>query len=321
MRSFLCCPFHVFALFISLAILGGSALAKEPGMPPTVAPGAQLVEVYGADSFFEGPTWDPKGGKLYFTSFPSGQASTQILRLESPGKVTVWLDRTEGVNGTYLSVDGRLLGAQAYGHRVMSYAFGADGPADTKVLYHNAKLNQPNDVCQTPAGHIYFTDPDWTKKQTSAVYHLNAQGRATKVISDMPLPNGVKASPDGRTLYVGDSELLHWKSFPINDDGSLGAGRVFLAPPTDNKDAEVATPDGMAVDEHGNLYLSGHGGVWAASPQGKILGFIDTPTFCSNAAFGGAQGKTLYLTCAKHLYSLEMTVCGAPTTRTSGDEQ
>src|SRR3954464_13089771 len=102
----------------------------------TVAEKAALVVEYADDRFFEGPTWDPKGRKLYFTAFGKDK-DTRILRLDGRGKVKVWLGRTEGGNGTFLSSTGRLLGAQAYGHRVVSYAIGPDGPSDTKVLYAN----------------------------------------------------------------------------------------------------------------------------------------------------------------------------------------
>ena len=296
-------------LLVVLSSLSAVARADEQPAPrpPTVAKDAPLVEAYGDERFFEGPTWDPVSGALYFAAFPKDPANTQFLRLDGPGKVTVWLDKSEGLNGSCLSVDGRLLGAQAYGHRVMSYAFGTSGKAeDAKVLYYNPKLNQPNDICQTPRGDIYFTDPDWSGKGHSGVYRLDTKGHAARIITDLPLPNGIKCSLDGRTLYVGDSQLLHWKAYPIKEDGSIGNGRVFFDAPTDNKDA----PDGMALDEHGNLYLSGRGGLWAATPEGKLLGFVDTTTFCSNAAFGGADGKTLYLTCATKLFSLAMNVRG-----------
>src|SRR5580692_233269 len=124
------------------------AAAEESatGMPSTVADGAKLVSVYHDDRFFEGPAWDTQTGKLYFTAFGSPQENTQILRLDAPGKVAVWLDKTEGVNGMFLANDGRLLGAQAFGHRVLSFAFGDAGPSDTKVLLFEPKLHQPNDV-------------------------------------------------------------------------------------------------------------------------------------------------------------------------------
>lgn len=277
-------------------------------MPSTVEPGASLVEVFADDRFFEGPSWDAGTGKLYFTAF--GKDNQQILRLDAPRQVAVWLDNTEGVNGTFLSRDGRLLAAQAYGHRLLSYGIGPDGPNDTQVLVHDARLNQPNDVCQTARGHLYFTDPDFRQRKTSAVYRLDAEGRFTRVIDDMPLPNGLIASLDGRTLYVADSHEKLWRSYPILDDGDLGPGRVFFQPDADNQDP----PDGMTIDADGNLYLSGRGGVWVVRPDGRPLGLIATAEFCSNVTFGGREGKTLYLTCRGKVYSLSMSVQGGATT-------
>jgi gluconolactonase len=298
---------------ISLIVVLGAALitcrttltAAEPPLPPTVAPGAKLVEEYAADSFFEGPTWDPKTGKLYFTSFPENKPQ-QILRLDAPGKVAVWMDDTKGVNGTYLSLDGRLLGAQAYGHHLVSYGFGRDGPDDPVDLIGSDTWNQPNDVCQTPGGDIYFTDPDFRNRETSKVFRLSPRGELSIVIDDMPVPNGVIASGDGKTLYVGDSHQVLWRSYPIRDDGSLGPGKVFFDPDTDDRNP----PDGMSIDANGNLYLSGRGGVWVATPEGESLGLISIPEFCANVTFGGADGKTLYMTCSGKLYSLTMRVRG-----------
>lgn len=288
---------------VCLLVVALPASAEDPPLPETVAEGAALEEVYGDERFFEGPTWDPQHQRLLFTAFGE---NTQILRLDEPGKVTVWLDSSEGVNGTYLSNDGRLLGAQAYGHRVMSYGFGPDGPSDAQVLYFDETLNQPNDVCQALNGDIYFTDPDFDQMKTSAVYRLEPEGAAVKIIDDMPVPNGLKTSLDGRTLVVGDSHLALWRAYTLADDGPATDGRVFFDPETERRDA----PDGMALDEDGNYYLSGRGGVWVASPAGESLGLIPVPEFCSNVTFGGADGRTLYLTCSKKVYSLAMNVRG-----------
>lgn len=296
----------LFALLLTYAtsLSAGPSWGAEPPLPATVVEGANLEEVFADDCFFEGPTWDPAGGKLYFTAFYGD--NQRIFRLDSPGHVAVWLDKSQGVNGTYLSLDGRLLGAQAYGHRLVSYGFGPDGPSDAETLLFAPGLNQPNDVCQTPNGNIYFTDPDFQGQIDSAVFRYRANGEVTKVIDDMPVPNGLIASLDGRTLYVGDSHLALWRAYPISEDGTVGPGAVFFDPPTDNR----SPPDGMSIDEQGNLYFSGRGGVWVASPEGRSLGFIPVPEFCSNVTFGGPDGRTLYLTCDKKVYALAMNVSG-----------
>ncbi len=280
-------------------------MSQDPPWPRTVEPGATLVEVYSDDRFFEGPTWDMRNGKLYFTAF--AKENQQILRLDRPGQVTVWMDKTEGVNGTFLSLNGRLLGAQAYGHRVVSYGIGPDGPIAPNILAANAGWNQPNDVCQTPSGDIYFTDPDFRDRKSSAVYRLSSDGNVAKVITHMPLPNGLVASVDGKVLYVSDSHLKLWRSYPIHPDGSLGVGQVFFNPETEDR----SDPDGMTVDEYGNVYFAGRGGVWVVQPDGDALGLIPVPEFCSNVTFGSAHGKTLFLTCKGKVYHLAMRVHGS----------
>jgi gluconolactonase len=300
----------LLVVFALLAVLGSNQLARgdevATGMPSTVAEGAKLVSVYHDERFFEGPAWDTKTGKLYFTAFAGKE--TQILRLDEPGKVTVWLDKTEGVNGMYLANDGRLLGAQAFGHRVLSFAIGESGPADTKALLDNPKLHQPNDVAQSPNGDVYFTDPDFDKGQTSAVYVITTKGEVKKIIEDMRITNGLKVSNDGGTLYVADDAPMNWRKYSIQPDGSVGPGQLFFDPPLPME--KRAAPDGMSIDEHGRLYLSGSGGVWVVDKFGVSLGLIAIPEFCSNVTFGGAEGKTLYLTCSKQVYSLATNARG-----------
>jgi len=287
--------------------------AQQVPVPPTVVSEAKLQSVYKDSRFFEGPVWDPATKKLYFTAFGKEKSDTQILRLDAPGQVTVWSDKTEGVNGMALGNDGRLLGAQAFGHRVLSYQIGPNGPTDTKVLLFNAGLNQPNDVAQAPNGDIYFTDPDFEKQQTSAVYLLLADGTVKRIITDMQVPNGLKVSNDGRVLYVADDGPMNWRFYPILADGSVGPGSLFFDPPVAAEKRQA--PDGFTIDERGTLYLSGSGGVWAVDRMGTLQGMIPVPEFCSNVAFGGDDGKTLYLTCDKQVYSLAMKVRGGQFSR------
>jgi hypothetical protein len=183
---------------------------------------------------------------------------------------------------------------------------GAAGPEDVQILAANASWNPPNDLCQTYSGNIYFTTPDFNNRTTSAVYRISPFGAVTKVIADMTLPNGVRASNDGGTLYVSDSWQKWWRSYPILPDGSLGAGSLFFNPVTPNQN----DPDGMTVDESGNVYLTGRGGVWIVSPQGQQIEMVSVPQTVANVTFGGPDGKTLYLVCNGKVYSLAMQVRG-----------
>ncbi len=279
-------------------------------MPPTVADGAKLAVVYSDDRFFEGPAWDPVSGRLYFTAFRN--QDTQVLRLEAPGKVTVWMDQTRGVNGMHLSRTGRLLGAQAFGHNLLSMKIGPNGPEDVNNLasgFQGQTFNQPNDVTESPSGGMYFTDPDFDTKTKSAVYYLSVDGKLSRVITHLKIPNGIVVSNDGKTLYVSDSFEKRVYSYPINLDGSVDLGKVsiFFDPVTENRN----DPDGMCSDAEGNLYFAMRGGIWVVSPAGKTLGLIAVPEFCSNLTFGGKDGKTLYITGDKKVYSLAMKARGA----------
>ncbi len=297
----------VVCVLTSLALLQTPAItaAQELGYPPTAAAGARLTQVYAGEGFYEGPMWDPQSGKLYFTGFFDNNSVLQVLRLDEPNQATVWEGESKGVNGTFLSLDGRLLGAQGMGKAIVDWKIGESGPEDGKTLYQSDELNQPNDLCQTADGRIYFTDPNF-QTQVSGVYLLK-DGQATKIIDDIPAPNGIMTSPDGKTLYISDSGDKFWRRYALDENGLPGDEQTFFQPDVANQNS----PDGMTIDADGNLYFAGRGGVWMVSPEGEALGFVPIPEFCSNVTFGGEDGKTLYMTCAGKLYMLKMTVTGA----------
>ena len=302
-------PLRVRTLVLAaLVVVGRFAFAEAPAeehpMPPTVEAGAKMVELFTEKNWYEGPSWDPATKKLYFTKYT--KQNQQILRVDEPGKTTVWMDHTEDINGTYVTHEGRMLGAQTNKHSIVSMKIGATGPEDVKVLFHDDTLNQPNDVREAPNGDVYFSDPDFAKKKSSAVYLVKPDGKGTKIITDMTLPNGLVVSLDGKTLFVSDSAEKTWRAYPIKADGTVGEGKVFFEPKT----ADKRDPDGMTIDEKGNLYCTGRGGVWVVSPEGKELGLIPFKEQSSNVCFGGEDGKTLFVTNGNRVVSLQMNVCG-----------
>ena len=301
-----------FSTPLQLTALTSACVSGDgQALPPTVADGARLTLVYQDERFFEGPSWDAATGKLYFTAF--AKKNQQILRLDAAGKASVWMDETQGINGTYLSRNGRLIAAQAFGHNLLSIKIGKDGPEDIKSLTNNfdgIPYIQPNDVAESPTtGALYYTDPNFKGRTRSAVYCLNTDGTTRRVIENLKTPNGVEVSNDGKTLFVSDSFEKRIYSYPILADGSVNQGevKIFFDPVTENRN----DPDGMCADAEGNLYFAMRGGIWVVSVEGKSLGLIPVPEFCSNVTFGGADGKTLYITCDKKVYSLYMKVRGA----------
>jgi gluconolactonase len=286
-----------------IAALCGLVLA-DPALAQIITPGATLVPVHSEAKFFEGPSWAPYRASLYFSSLTG---SGELYRLTPPAAASVWMPSSQLINGTFLAIDGRLLCCQGQTRRILSLGIGRTAPEDPVVLAENLTWPMPNDICQTPNGHIYFTTPDFDQRLNSAVWHLPPGGPPAAVVTDMPLCNGLITSLDGSTLYVGDSYLKWWRSYPILPDGSVGTGSLFFNPAT----ADQNDPDGMTIDEFGNLYFCGRGGVWVVSPQGQQLEFVPVPEFCTNVTFGGEDGHTLYITCDQRVYSLAMEVRGA----------
>jgi gluconolactonase len=235
------------------------------------------------------------------------------LRLNSPGSATVWMDGAPATNGTVLSLDGRLLTADESTYQIRSHIIGESGPVDTIVLGTTPK--KPNDLVQLTNGNIYYTCPDWNGVGPSGqgVYRLEPNGVSTRAENTLWQPNGIMTSLDETKLYVAESSSSdntkkRWWVFPINPDGTLGSGTVFFKP---SSPPATNDPDGMTIDEWGNLYFTGLGGVWIVSPTGQQLDMIPVATYnCSNICFGGPNGRTLYITCNVKVYSLAMTVRG-----------
>jgi sugar lactone lactonase YvrE len=276
-----------------------------------IAPGAKLQQVYyDANYNFEGPTWDPNSNKLFFTKRPRSSGTYQILRLDSPNNVTVWMTPSPQTNGTILSLTGRLLTADESTMQIRSHRIGASGPEDTTVLC--TAPDKPNDLCELTNGDIYFTCPDWTSPTNQGVYLLEPNGVVTRVNNGLNQPNGIITSLDETKLYVAESSSSdttkkRWWVFPINTDGTLGTGSVFFKPTSPPRTND---PDGMTIDERGNLYFCGLGGVWIVSPSGQRLKLITVTEDCANVCFGGPDYKTLYITCNYKVYSLAMLVRG-----------
>jgi sugar lactone lactonase YvrE len=277
-----------------------------------VTPGAQLQQVYSATGiFFEGATWDTNSNKFFFTKRTSGY---QILRLDSPNNATVWLNGAPATNGMLLSLDGRLLTADEDIYQIRSHTIGASGPQNTVVLGNTPK--KPNDLCELTNGDIYYTCPDWNGVGPAGqgVYRLEPNGVSTRVNNALYQPNGLITSLDETKLYIAESSSndltkKRWWVFPINPDGTLGTGSVFFKP-TDLTSMRNTDPDGMTIDERGNLYFTGLGGVWIVSPTGQELKRIWIAQQPSNICFGGPDNKTLYITCQDKVYTLAMVVRG-----------
>jgi gluconolactonase len=169
-------------------------------------------------------------------------------------------------------------------------------------------------------GDLYFTDPAYGMEKQfddprrelpyAGVFRVDGKGRVTLLTREMTRPNGVAFSPDGRTLYVAQSDesAAIWRAFDVKGDRTLGASRILLdvTPMTRSRQG---LPDGMKVDVEGNLFATGPGGVLVISPSGKHLGTILTGQATSNCAFGD-DGRTLYITADMYLMRVRLKTKG-----------
>ena len=306
-------------LTVFTAILSSFGQAADyPAFPKTVVEGAQLEKIFSEDTFFEGPTWDPKGQRLYFTAFGKEKDDTSI-RVWDPRSLQTrrWTNNTEGTNGTLLTPEGTLLGAQYKRRRLIEYSLGSDSeesPASIATVVNEPGLNAPNDVTLDQDGFFYFSDPDFANQKKGGVYRFTRAGIVERLPGELILPNGLDITRDGKILVVGDSATKKWYAYDLQLGQAIEdmkPPRVFFDPDVDDSKApEEGLPDGMCLDDRGNFYLTGRGGIWCVDRNGVALGYVPVPEFVSNVCFGGVDGKTLFATCQGGVYKLKMQVAG-----------
>jgi gluconolactonase len=297
---------------------------KDPAVDAVVPAGARPEALATGFGFTEGPVWSPDGDLLF-----SDPNENTIYRWNRDGQVSVFrtksgyagVDISEykqpGSNGLTFDPQGRLTVCQHGERRVIRI----EPTGAITVLadrYQGKRLNSPNDLVYKKDGTLYFTDPpfglpkvfDDRRKELpfSGVYRVK-EGQVTLVAKDLTGPNGIAFSPDEKFLYVTnwDEKKKVVMRYPVNADGTLGTGSVFFdmtAAP-----GEEAL-DGMKVDAEGHLFVSGPGGVWVISGEGKHLGTLKFPELPANMAWGDADGRTLYLTARTSVYRLRLGVPG-----------
>lgn len=281
---------------IGLATLGSPGLAQDTSL---VAPGATVRRIATGFGFLEGPAADPDGN-LFFTDIPN----ERIHRWSPSDGVTVFRERSGRANGLRFDLDGNLLVCEMGNRRVTA----VDARGALTILadrFEGRRFNSPNDLWVDPRGGIYFSDPRYgaTDDQEIDGYHVYYiepdRARIRQVTSDLVRPNGLVGTPDGSRVYVADHGGGRTYAYTPNPDGTLGDKRLFVAQGS----------DGMAMDERGNVYLTGQD-VTIYNPDGEPIGSIAVPEAPANLAFGGAEGTTLFITARTSLYAVEMTVTG-----------
>lgn len=326
-------------LTLCVWMICGIAAAQVPDMTNVPMPADLLapeakVQVAAGVCFLEGPAVDAEGN-VYFSDI----SGNRILKMDSQGAVTTFRADSGRTNGNTLDAQGRLISCEGAengpgGRRRVVRTDLKTGEVEVLAdRYQGKRYNSPNDVVVDPQGRIWFTDPLYAADRSimehkdEAVYRIDVGGKVTRVITQPEIgrPNGLAITPDGKTLYVVDSDYSRadgnrkiW-AFDIAADGSLSGQRKIY------DFGRGRGGDGMRLDVHGNLWIAAGisaprtknesaeipTGVYVVSPEGKLLGRVPIgEDVITNLAFGGPDKKTLYVTAGKTLFKIQTSVSG-----------
>jgi len=280
------------ALLIGALCLG----AQEPF---TTGPIETVSEGY---QFTEGPLWLPDDARLIFSDIPADTIyyeDGEVFRQPSGQS-----------NGLTLDRDARLVAAEHQNRRVSRTEFGGNVVVVAES-FEGKRLNSPNDVVVRSDGMIFFTDPPYGLEgglggpnadlDFSGVYAVVGRNELRLIAQDFDRPNGLAMSPDERIMYIADTAENHIRVFDLADDGRLNNGRVFC---------ELPQPDGIKVDVEGNVWSTARDGVRIFDESGELLETIEFPQQPANLAFGGEDGKTLFVTARSAVYQVPVRVEG-----------
>ncbi len=253
--------------------------------------------------FTEGPVWS-REGFLLFSDVPNNQ-----IRKLVPGERSVaFRDDSHGANGNTFDAQGRFYSCESKTRRVVRM----DKKGKMEVLaekWEGKRLNAPNDIVVRKDGQIYFTDPafgdqaDTRELAFYGVYHINPKGVMNLIARPAGRPNGIAFSPNGRILYVANSDDRNVRAYDVDHNGAVSNERVVVS----NIDG---VPDGIRLDEKGNLYVTAKG-VSVYTAEGKLLHTIELSETPANCAFGDPDLQTLYITARTSLYRVRLSVKGS----------
>ncbi len=297
----------------------------DPRFDELVPKDAVVEKLADGFSWVEGPVWNRAGKYLLFSDIPNnavmkwkeGEGTSLFLKPSGYTGKEPFTGREPGSNGLTFDTRGRLVLCEHGDRRIARLE--ADGKKTTLVdRYQGKRINSPNDVIFKSNGDMYFTDPpfglpgvfDDPNKELDfqGVYRLSKEGKLTLLTKDLQAPNGIAFSPDEKTLYLSDSGLRRWMAFDVKDDGAITGGRVLLDGSELNKD-KPGVPDGLKVDQHGNVIGGGPGGIYFIAPDGALLGMIDFGVATGNCAFG-EDGSTLFITSNTAIYRVRLNTKG-----------
>ena len=301
---------------------------KDPRFDALFAKDAVVEKLADGYAWTEGPVWDKAKSRLLFSDIPGnriiswaeGKEAEVFLKPSGYTGTAEFTGREPGSNGLAFDKEGRLLLCQHGDRRIARLE--ADGKFTTLAdRFEGKRLNSPNDLILLAGGDILFTDPAYGLPKTfddparelpfTGVYRPTPDGTVKLLVKEQTAPNGLSLTPDGKTLYVANSDPKHavWMAYEMKADGTLGPGRVFFDATAWVGPTKPGLPDGMKLDVKGNLFATGPGGLHVFAPDGTLLGTIDTGVPTANCGWGG-DGSILYITANTALLRVKTTTKG-----------
>ncbi|HET6174928.1 MAG TPA: SMP-30/gluconolactonase/LRE family protein [Gaiellales bacterium] len=288
---------------------------NAPGFLDLVGADAELECIGSGFTFTEGPLWTNRdGGSLLFSDMPGDTRR----RWSASGGVDVVAHPSNKGNGLSWDLEGRLLICE---HTTSSLIRVEPDGSRTVLASHwqGKELNSPNDVVVSSDGAIVFTDPPYGRwpgfgvereqeLDFCGVYRLTPDGELQLLADDFQKPNGLCFSSDEKTLWINDTDGGHIRRFSVSSDGSLTGGDVIYQ--MEGFSLETGIPDGQKLDEAGNLWVSGPGGLHVVTGDGQLLGRILTAENVGNQAWGGEDWQTLFICTSSTVHTLRTTVAG-----------
>jgi gluconolactonase len=308
----------------------GKVIRIATELDKLIAPDAKIEILSSGYQWTEGPVWVKNGGYLLFSDVP---ANTIYRWNEGDRLATPFLkpsgytglgrySNEPGSNGLIINQKGELVACEHGDRRVSAMPLAVGGKRTLADNFQGKRFNSPNDVVQHSSGAYYFTDPPYgldkhendptRESDIFGVYRIGTDGKVTVATVELQRPNGLAFSPDEKTLYVAqsDPDRAIIMAYPVEKDGSLSTGKVFYDATTVVKEGKLqGLPDGLKLDKKGNLFATGPGGILIISPEGKLLGRIDTNEPTANCAWGN-DGSTLYITANMHLCRIKTLTTG-----------
>ena len=291
---------------------GGQERASPPAsfaatsIPGVVAAGTRIELVETGLGRTEGPVAMQDGSMLV-------SSSNSILIVDLSDNVSTFIEDSNQTNAMGWDLQGRLISVQrARGNEKVGVLYPPEQVTTLADNYQDQPFNSLNDVALDKRGGVYFTD-------TQGIYYLPPGGSVTRIIDEVPRPNGLVLSPDERTLYVHNKDGVYMLAFDVAPDGTISNRRNFAryrsvripghADPSWDEDNGA---DGMAVDSEGRVYAATNVGVEVFSPRGDLLGVMpvqwgaenDRIRKPQNVAFGGPDRKTLYIVGAGTIFKV-----------------